>query len=738
LRQLIDNKSQAADDQRESVELANLQLRLRNGLSFQLREHGGEASYVLHDETTGGYFQIGVPEYAFISVLDGKRCLQDAVQEISLRLGDDALTMREAIRVSHWLVESGLAQAATADGRLSHDNQTFLLEQLDQHAKQEIVSRLNPLFIKLPLGNPQPLLEKLNPTLGGIVSKQFAFVWIATILFGIYRISDSLPKLATAATGVLASGNWLWMLMTLVGLKVAHEISHGLFCIRMGGRVRETGLVFILFIPIPYVDVTSSWGFGSKWHRIAVACAGMYIEVFLAALATVLWSYAQDPVWQFHLFNVMLLGSLTTVLFNANFLMRFDGYYVLADWLAIPNLYQKGQQFVGRLGRQFLFGMNVQPDQETLRTRLVIAGYGIGAWLWRILICVSLSILATKLFYGFGVALALFGIAIWLGLPIVRSVKQWSDPSNGDRPNLKWMATVTAPAAIAFMLSILFLPWPVHVWAPGVVEYRSPSFVRAETSGFVTDVCVRAGQSVEAGDVLVILQNKELEARLRQLQLDQESSLIRSRGFHRQQEIASYQAENLNRSAIEDQIDVLKNRIAALKIIAKTAGVVLGDDIDALPGQFVSEGMELLQVVDESQKRIAFLVRQDEFESFASAAQGVFAPAFSRQRPIAEVETVQPTASSRADIRLTSYAGGSLPARPASNQPVQADTNDQSVELTAPRFVGQLNLKQADAVMLKTGMVGHVRLDRYHETIAEHIVTASNRWLDSMLGDAVQ
>jgi putative peptide zinc metalloprotease protein len=288
-------------------------------------------------------------------VLDGNTTLQAAVQETSHRLGHEALTIRDAVRIGHWLIESGLANSVDGSGSQTN-SASVLLERRKSQQQQKSVAQLNPLFIKLPLGNPQALIRLLSCFFGWLCSGFFLGIWVAVVMYAIVCVFQSPGELYAAGLGVFTADGWAWMLVTMIGLKVVHELAHGLFCDRFGGSVKETGLVFILFIPMPYVDVTSCWSFRSKWERIAVAAAGMYIEMFVAALAAIAWSFSGDPVLKFHLFNVMLLGSLTTLLFNANFLMRFDGYYMLADFLEIPNLYQKGQQFVNGLGSQFGHG----------------------------------------------------------------------------------------------------------------------------------------------------------------------------------------------------------------------------------------------------------------------------------------------------------------------------------------------------------------------------------------------
>ncbi len=149
-------------------------------------------------------------------------------------------------------------------------------------------------------------------------------------------------RFVASASEVFSVGNWLWLLVTWVSLKIIHEMAHAVACHRQGCAVRETGIVFILFAPLAYVDVTSCWRLNSRWSRIAVASAGMYVELVIAAIAIMAWAATDSPRAEFLLHNLILAAGLSTLIFNANALMRFDGYYILADLIEIPNLYAEG------------------------------------------------------------------------------------------------------------------------------------------------------------------------------------------------------------------------------------------------------------------------------------------------------------------------------------------------------------------------------------------------------------
>ncbi len=713
----------------EALDLANLRLRLRDELRFELQENGGEPCYIVKNQNSSEYFQIGIAEYAFISLLDGATTVQEAVQEIAYKLGEDAFSVRDALGTAHWLIQNRLADPVSNSGG-SHSSFDYLCEEKKTKKNNRLVSQLNPLFIKTPLFNPGQFFQAVSSRLGWIASRSMLMIWSAVILVALACAFQNWQLIVTSARGILAPNAWLWLVATFVLMKFIHEMAHGLFCHRFGGQVKEAGFVFILFMPIPYVDVTSCWGFPSKWQRIAVSAAGMYIELMIAGMATIAWCMTNDPVWKFHLFNIMLTGSLTTLLFNANFLMRFDGYYILSDWLEIPNLAQLGQQHLHYLGKRYALGMKLPAARYSHGRSLVIKSYGLAAFCWRIFICISLSILATSLLYGFGVALSLLGVAMWIGMPVYRFAKLIVGNRPAAAPDFRWVALVTAPVCVGLLTSLFILPWPVQVSAPAFVQFNNPSIVRAEAAGFVKKVWVRNGDSVVPGDVLIELENDELRTKLLFLNAELQRSLVRSRRYHVERNIAAYQSEVASRAAIEKQASEAARQLESLTIRATDAGTVVARGLESMAGQHVTIGTELLQVVDENQKEIVLSVGQDNFDEFVGSQgkQAVFAPTHSLMRFVTQLDNIEPTASSRVDIRLTSYAGGSLAVRPASRETVE----QQPLELIQPRFSGKASLDATAGRQLISGSKGRVRLSLYSDCVVIHLVKSTRAWIHGL------
>ena len=221
--------------------------------------------------------------------------------------------------------------------------------------------------------------------------------------------------------------------------KVVHEAAHGIACRRFGGEVPEAGVLLLLFTPMAYVNVTSMWRFANRWHRIVVASAGMYVELFISFLSIIIWQRYPGVVGDIA-FDVFMMSSVTTILFNANPLMRFDGYFILSDLLKIPNLYTKGTKWFADRIRSLYFGLPKTPNLYGPGELGRVAIYGALAFFWKITICFSLIIGASVLFYGAGMILAAIGVVLWFVVPIATQIKGLFGPAAPYPVNRRRMA----------------------------------------------------------------------------------------------------------------------------------------------------------------------------------------------------------------------------------------------------------------------------------------------------------
>ena len=346
----------------------------------------------------------------------------------------------------------------------------MLGEDADGNNGQE-KGQWNPLCLKIPLFRPDPLLTRLLPW----TSWLFSFpATAAAALLGMVggpvrcfrighaswkRLEASCPQAGGFGIGIA----WL-------AIKVIHELAHGIVCKRYSGNARQAGVVLILGAPIAYVDVTSSWRFRSKWQRIHTAAAGIYVELLISAIAAIAWCNLQPGVVSDLCFQTIVIAGVATILFNANPLMRFDGYYILTDLLNLPNLAPEGQQFVRHLARRTFLGV---PSHLSWgwKKYVAVSCYAAAAFVWRFLVFVSILTAAASAFRGAGILLAAVGLAFWIIPPLYSTSKYLLVGERWEQPKRLRVLFSTVGLTAFLALSAVLLPWPGSYRAPAVATY---------------------------------------------------------------------------------------------------------------------------------------------------------------------------------------------------------------------------------------------------------------------------
>ena len=301
-------------------------------------------------------------------------------------------------------------------------------------------------------------------------------------------------------------------------MKVVHEFGHGLVCKRYGGYVREAGATLILFAPTAYIDVTSAWRFASRWRRIHVSAAGMYIEVVISALAAVVWQSTSSDLVRQVAADVILAGAISTLLFNLNPLMRFDGYYILGDLLELQNLYESGRRYVQYWAKRRLLGMPVAAPRMPPRRAWFVRLFGFASTLWYLVATAGAIAGLAVIFHGAGLLLAIVAAAWWYVAPAVRMVRWLFGSRAAERPNRGRAAVVTVGGASLAMFILLWTPASLPPTAPAIVEYAPPTILRARTPGFVERIYVVDGEQVKRDQLLCVLRNDELQLEVASLE----------------------------------------------------------------------------------------------------------------------------------------------------------------------------------------------------------------------------
>jgi len=703
-----------------SYELGAVKLMLRRDLSFRRQTFGKSCCYVVEDATTSKFFRIGAAEYTFLSLLDGRTSISEAVAETATCAGNEAFTETQAAALCSWAVNNSLASTAqsTTDARL--------IERADSAARARRWQRMNPIMLKLPLGNPNRIVQRIAPLTSWIFNAFGFMTWLLVAAFAIYNVSINWTAWTDQSSAVLSRDNWLWLAVAWIVLKLAHELAHAVACRRFGGECRETGVLLLLFVPLPFVDVTSAWRFGSKWQRIIVSAAGMYVEVFIAACAAIIWTQTDSLLIQHHAFNVIVTAGFMTIIFNINPLMRFDGYYILCDLLDIPNLATHGQQDLKYLGRRWLLGTTTNRPSWPEGKAAIIRLYGVAAFAWRILICVSLALAAESLYHGAGIVLATAAVVLWVVIPLANFARYMIVGDSVNPPKrLRFLAVATV-TSLLITYGAIYVPYVQRLQIPAIVDYSPIVSVRAATSGFVTRVHVASGDTAKAGFPLVSLEDPQLTARIEEVKLAIIQSKLEATRHHRQQNLASYQIELENEFALNERLAELDKRLHQLVVRAPVDGRVLTANLDDLNSRWVSVGTELVVLGNDHERSLQIVVPQSDIDfvrdeanrnvSFHIWGAGCGDNAGS-------IEMIEPRGTTLLrHPALAAIAGGPLAVRPATDSRPQASSQSTSDwQLLEPHFNGRVSLSDSQLDRIGTGQRGIVEFTICRGTIGSEV-----------------
>lgn len=598
--------------------VAPLKLRLRPSTRIESQRIRGETWYILQDPQRRQVHRISSGANLILCMLDGQRTVEQAWQLVGKRLGSDQPSQDETIRL--------LAHLHSADlliGEIPPDIEE-LSRRGDRARRQRLIGQLqSPLSIKIPLFNPNKFLERTIKFVAPVYSRSGFAVWLALVLMGfVIAVLHSGELGADIMDRALAPSSLAMALLVFPLIKGLHELGHGWAVKRWGGEVHEFGVMLLVLFPVPYVDASDSSLFREKRRRVIVGAAGVMAELAATSIALAFWATAEDGAARALAFSVMLVGGLTTLVFNANPLIRLDGYYVLSDLIEIPNLSQRASQYVSYLAKRYGLGLRDAISPVTAAgERVWFVGYALASFLYRTVVTFAIALfLASKMFL-FGVALAIWAVVGSLVRPILRAAayQLWS----AELVERRMRAALTSAFAVAAIAACLFLiPLPFATTAEGVLWIPEGAVVRAETDGDVEQLAVKNGEQVTPGQPLMELKNPDLTAYLAVLEAEQQETKLRLEAVEPTDRVAA----DMYREQLKHGEEALLNgreRAAHLRVSAAFAGEFATFNARDMPGRHVKRGDVLGYVLPNGSPIIRVLVGQEEVDLVRRRTQGV-------------------------------------------------------------------------------------------------------------------
>lgn len=643
--------------------------RLRPHVEITRQRYRGRRWHVVHDPASNQFYRLNPVAYEFVGLLDGSRDVETAWKIALGKFGDAAPTQNEVIQLISQLYSANLLS-----GDVPPETDQLLRRGRERLKKKIQQQAIGIMYFKIRLLNPDRILSALEPIFRPLIGRWGFLLWCVLLATGLYWLlstPDAWRSLfePDRIARSLAPSNWPWLIVVFIVLKLWHETGHGIICKRFGGQVPEFGVMMLVLFPSPYVDASAAWGFPDKWKRIAVGGGGMIFELAVAAVAAIVWSHA---IWTGNdnslaaqiAYNAMFTASVATVLFNANPLMRFDGYYMLADLLETPNLAQRSNQMLKHLIQKHIYRLE-RPSAvlpSTLRgEQAILVAYGLLSMAYRLFLFVTITLYVMGVAFGLGLVLAVWTAAAWFILPIGAFV-HWlaSSPALAEH-RLRGIGVSAVLVALG-VTAIGIVPMPDWRRGYGIVESEGRSGVFVGTDGFVREAHVRPGDVVKAGDPIVTLESEDLLAQRREVLAVINELEVQERAAMREGQPAAAQAARDRADVYRQTLAELNRRISELVVRAPHDGVVVSADPTRIVGAYVRRGDAVCEVVDTKRVRIAATMGQEASWLFDKNAE----PYIVKFRLVSDVDTVfegtnvrEPAAGRKELVSAAmSFAGG--------------------------------------------------------------------------------
>ena len=587
--------------------IAGGRVALRPHVQVRRQFFRGERYYVLHDPLNNQFFRLRPEAYAFVARLRLDRSIEEVWHECMEAHPEEAPGQGQVLKLLSQLHSSNLLHS-----HLSPDSAKMFERQNKRRQREAQATWMNVMFSRFPLVDPDAILKRFLPLIRAIFSPIGAVIWLAAVGAAVKVLIDHSGEVRQMGEAVLAPGNLMFLSTALIIIKVLHELGHATACRRFGGEVHVMGVMLMILVPMPYVDTTSSWSFRSRWQRALVGAAGMITELFIAAFAAFVWAGTGPGAVHSVAYNIVFIASVSTLIFNANPLLRFDGYYILSDLLEIPNLQGRAQRQIGYLFERYVFGLRqVRTVAASRREGIWLAVYGVASMLYRTFVSATILLFIGNRYLVLGLMALVICAVAWVAVPALRGLHYLLASPQLSRSRMRAIGATAGAVAVLFC-ALEVVPVSSHFRAPGILEAVQHSTVNAKSGGVLAEILAAPNGRVKQGDALLRLENRELDLEA----VAAESDL---REVHALRELAlKEQAADL--APLDSRIASLEKRLGrihgfqgALTIRAPHAGVwVPLDDLRKYRGAWLTRGMAVGQVINQDAFQFSAVVSQEE------------------------------------------------------------------------------------------------------------------------------
>ena len=560
-------------------------LKGRNDLIVKRIEFQGVSHYVIKDPVGLTYHRLRADQYQVLRMLDGIRNLESIRDDLIRAFPAICPTLTDTQMLVADLHQKGLAYSVRP-GQAS-----ARIEQKRKKQRQKLFSTLqNILSLRLPGWDPDQTLGAMVPWTRWMYHPVTAAIAAVFVLCSWLLLAIQFRQFQAGLPAFHQFFGWpnlIFLWMTLACSKVIHEFGHGLSCKMFGSECHEMGVMLLVGSPCLYCDVSDSWMLKNKWPRILIGAAGMLIEVVLSAFAIFFWWMTSPGLFHYLCLNLFFVTTITTVIFNANPLMRLDGYYMMSDFLEIPNLRQKADKLLREWLSHACLGIEPRHDPFMPQSNIgwfIIYAIASKLYSWFVLFGILMFLYTVLKPYGLqsiGQSFAVFSVVGIISGMVMNTYQVLAAPR--EQPIKKWRVAMTVIILGAVIAWLGQYQIPFIQWAPYVIEPRDVRHVYVKVPGELVQLNVKPGDAVEEGQVLAVLADPHLDDKKRELTLQQQVREISLKNSRQLGDRAGIMLADESLRSIKEQLTELEERMSNLTIRAPISGKVVEPQRERMP-----------------------------------------------------------------------------------------------------------------------------------------------------------
>jgi putative peptide zinc metalloprotease protein len=510
----------------------------------------GEASWTLHDPVRNLFFRIDWPTFEVLQrwSLDDPTVIAASISATTpLHLEVD-----DVQGVAQFLIGNQLTQP---DGQQNAKTMAVRLAKLEGSVWNWLLHHY--LFFRVPLLRPDAWLGRWQGVAGMFYSRTFAWLTLGAFVLG---LSQVIRRWESFSATLVDTFNWQGLAaygVAMFVVKLLHELGHAFTAKRLGCRVPTMGVAFLVMWPVAYTDTNDTWRLTNRLQRLQVAGAGIVTELILAAWATLAWALLPDGALRSAAFVLATISWVATLTINASPFMRFDGYFILSDWLDWPNLHERSFAVARWKLREWLFALHeVPPEHVSPRQQQSLIAFAWAVWLYRLVLFLGIALLVYHFFFKLlGVVLFAVEILWFVWWPIHRELLSWRERWPAIRSTRR--SRISAVVALV-LLALAAMPWPGRVTASGLLRPAEVWPVYAPAGARLDSLPYLQGAHVNAGSVLMELYVPDLQMRRLVMQ-------ARVEGLRWQAAASTFRDESRSRLLVnEETLSTAQSELASL------------------------------------------------------------------------------------------------------------------------------------------------------------------------------